>query len=277
MVYKPKKAYGGLLGLVMGIVMFSFAIWGINYSLGEAADRALRMMLLVPTYMFAVVYAYLVIGAFFIRYKIEDNALVIAWGLHRKKIAWSDINEIIDVKGRANLFPLLATSWNGYMYGVYSARGLGTLRMISTVANDGFICLKTKRGMFGITPEDPAFLSEMVSKAKKAAEIVDMDQMDPETYGKAIHKDEHFALFVRLNQVFLIILAGLVFGFALSTGAPKIIVLLLVLALALYVFNSGNAHRLYQFSPTAADATLLLALMVNGIFIILSVVGIWFM
>lgn len=277
MVYKPKNAYGGLFGLFMGIVLFSFAIWGINYALGEPSDRALKMMLLVPTYMFAVVYAYLVLGAFFIRYKIEENGLVIVWGLSRRKIAWSDINEIIDVKGRANLFPLLATAWRGYMYGAYTARGVGTLRMIATVVNDGFICLKTKRGIFGITPADPAFLSQIASKCNKTAEIIDMDHMDPETYGKAIHKDDHFALFVRLNQIFLVILAVLVFGFALSTGAPKIIVLLLVLAMALYVFNAGNASRLYQFSPTAADATLLLALMVNGIFIILSVVGIWFM
>jgi len=81
---------------------------------------------------------------------------------------------------------------------------------------------------------------------------------------------------MRLNQIFLAILAILIGAFFPGSGAPPMIVLLMVLALALYAFNAGNAKRLYQFSPSGADITLLIALMVNGIFIILTVVGIWF-
>ncbi len=277
MVYKPKKSNGGLLGLLVGVVVFGFAIWGINFSLGGASDRALKWMLLAPTYIFLIGYVYLLLGAFIMSYKVDDNAVTLVWGLHRKRIPLAAIDEIIDVKGRANLFPFLATAWKGYMFGLFSGRGLGSLKMYATVPEDGFVVLKTKQGLFGVTPADSAgFIKDVAGKAGKGPQTLDMDQMDPEVYGKAIHKDEHFSLFMRLNQIFLVILAILIAVFFPNSGAPPMIVLLLVLALALYAFNAGNAKRLYQFSPSGADITLLIALMVNGIFIILTVVGIWF-
>lgn len=276
MVYKPKKAYGGLLGLVVGIVVFGFAIWGINFGLDES-DQVLKLMLLVPAYIFTIGFAYLLLGAFIMNYKVDEGAVTITWGLQKKRIPVAAIDEIINVKGRANLFPFLATSWPGYMFGLFSGRGLGSLKMCATVTEDGFVVLKTKQGFFGITPADSAaFIKDLAGKAGKGPETIDMDQMDPQVYGKAIHNDEHFALFMRLNQIFLAILAILVGAFFPGSGAPNMIVLLLVLALALYAFNAGNAKRLYQFSPSGADVTLLIALGVNGIFIILTVIGIWF-
>jgi len=276
MVYKPKKSIGGLLGLVVGIIVFGFAIWGINFSL-EESDRVLKLMLLVPTYIFAIGYAYLLLGAFIMSYRVDDSGVTINWGIHKRRIPLSAIDEVVDIKGRANLFPFLATAWKGYMFGLYSGRGIGSLKMYATQPEDGFALLKTKQGQFGVNPADEeGFLKDLAGKVGKGVQTIDMDTMDPEVYGKAIHKDEHFALFMRLNQIFLAILAILIGAFFPGSGAPPMIVLLMVLALALYAFNAGNAKRLYQFSPSGADITLLIALMVNGIFIILTVVGIWF-
>ncbi|NLN86552.1 MAG: hypothetical protein GX133_02950 [Syntrophomonadaceae bacterium] len=276
MVYKPKDSHGGLLGLVVGIIVFGFVIWGINFSLDEA-DKALKWMLLVPTFIFVIGYLYLLLGAFIMSYKVDEGAVTITAGLNKKRIPLAAIDEIIDVKGQANLFPFLGTAGKGYMFGLYSGRGLGSMKMSATYPEDGFVVLKTKQGVFGITPADSdGFIKDVAGKAGKGPQTIDMDEMDPEVYGKAMHKDENFALFMRLNQAFLIILAVLIAAFFPGSGAPKIIVLLMVLALALYAFNASNAKRLYQFSPFGADVTLLIALAVNGIFIILTVVGIWF-
>ena len=123
MVYKPKKSIGGLLGLVVGIIVFGFAIWGINFSL-EESDRVLKLMLLVPTYIFAIGYAYLLLGAFIMSYRVDDSGVTINWGIHKRRIPLSAIDEVVDIKGRANLFPFLATAWKGYMFGLYSGRGI---------------------------------------------------------------------------------------------------------------------------------------------------------
>jgi hypothetical protein len=55
-----------------------------------------------------------------------------------------------------------------------------------------------------------------------------------------------------------------------GSDAPKFVILLLVLALVLFIFNASNAKRLYQFSTQGAYITLLIGLAVTGTFIILS-------
>ncbi len=104
MTFKPKKAYGGWVGLIIGILIFGFIIWGINYALDDS-DRTLKLLLTVPTYIFMIAYLYLVLGAFNLGYKIDEDALHIIWGWHRKRIPWDNIEEVIEVKGKPNLLP----------------------------------------------------------------------------------------------------------------------------------------------------------------------------
>jgi len=273
MIYRPVKGYGGWLGLFAGIILFGFILWGINYALDDS-DRILKLLLLVPTYIFLFVYAYLLLGAFHLGYKIDKDALEILWGLQKKRIPWDEFDEIIDVKGRANIFPFLAASWRGYMFGLYSVKGLGSVRMYATHTEDGFLYLKTKKGFFGITPAESGFLSAILNKTGQTLQTIDMDKMPPEEKGESMHEDRFFRLYHKLNVIFLLIFAGYLGIFFPGSGAPKFIILLLVLAIALYIFNVGNAKRLYQFSSQGSYITLLIGLAVTGVFIILSLSGI---
>src|SRR5665647_1292323 len=141
MIYRPKKAYGGWLGLIVGVLVFGFIIWGINFALDDS-ERTLKILLYIPTYLFLFIYVYLILGVFNLGYKIEKDALVIIWGLYKKRITWEQFDEIIDVKGPVNFCPFLAASWPGYMVGLYSAKGLGSILMFATHTREGFICLK---------------------------------------------------------------------------------------------------------------------------------------
>lgn len=273
MNYRPKQTYSGWLALLMGILVFGFSIWGINFALDES-DRALKIMLYIPTYLFLLVYIYLVLGAFNLSYRIEDDALVLIWGLYKKRISWDQFDEIIDVKGQANFYPFISVSWWGYMVGVFSATGLGVIRMFATHTEDGFIFLKTKDGFFGMTPADSGILTELINKTDKALKIVDMDKMSNEEKGDSIRDDRFFNLYYKLNVIFLTVFAGYLGIFFPGSGAPRFIILLLVLAIALFVFNVSNAKRLYQFSSQGAYMTLLIGVVVTGIFIILSISGI---
>lgn len=275
MTYRPKKAYGGWLGLIVGVLVFGFIIWGINFALDDS-DRTLKILLYIPTYLFLFIYVYLILGVFNLGYKIEKDALVIIWGLYKKRITWEQFDEIIDVKGPVNFCPFLAASWPGYMVGLYSAKGLGSILMFATHTQEGFICLKTQKGFLGITPADQGLLTVLLNKTEKNLQTVDMDKMPPEEKGESIKKDRFFKLYYKLNVIFLAILAGYLGIFFPGSGAPKFIILLLVLALALFVFNVGNAKRLFQFSSQGAYITLLIGLAVTGIFIILSISGIAF-
>lgn len=275
MNFRPKKAYGGWVGLVIGILIFGFVIWGINYALDES-DRTLKMLLTIPTYLFLAAYLYLLLGAFNLRYKVEDDTFNIIWGWHKKSIPWNDFEEIIEVKGRPNLLPYLAVSWWGYTFGLFSARGIGSVRMYATHTDDGFHYFKTSKGFFGITPEDCNLVAVVSDKTGKTLQLIDMNEMPPEQKGECIHEDRFYKMYYNLNIIFLAVLAIYLGIFFPGSGASKFIILLPVLALALFIFNSSNARRLYQFSSQGAYFTLLLGMAVSGIFIILSLAKVGF-
>ena len=267
-----KKTPGIIFGVVMGLVVFGFSFWGIGYSLG-AEDATLKLLLYIPAYLFLFVYAFLLLSAFNLGYRIEDDGLVVTWGLSRIHIGWHEIENIIKVEGKSNLYSLFGMSWPGYMVGLYAAKGLGTARMYATNPWNGFIYIKTSKGFFGITPVEetiPNLLQSIADKSKKAIEHINMDVMDPEVKGENMQDDNFYRILFRLNIIFLAIFALYLAIFFPGSGAPPFTVLLLVLAVALFFFNIGNAGRLFQFSSTGGYVLQVISLAVTGLFIILA-------
>lgn len=269
MSYKPKKSYAFITGFLLGAGIFGFILWGISYSLGPE-DQALKMALAIPAYAFLFIYIYLLIGAFTLGYEVNDRGFTIRWGFRSIQVKWEQVNNVIQVKGRSNLFSILGISWPGYMIGLYSAKGLGTVRMYATKPQEGFIYLKTENGFFGLTPEDAELIKVMAEKAQKPVEQLDMDALDPEIKGNNLKEDRFFNILYKLNVVFLAVFAIYLAVFFPGSGAPRFTVLLLVLAVALFFFNISNANRLYQFSEQGGYILMVIGLAVTGTFFILS-------
>ncbi|MGR6836011.1 PH domain-containing protein [Syntrophomonas erecta] len=269
MDYPVEKSYGAWIGILLGIFIFGFTFWGIDYSLGPS-QQTLRTALLIPAYVFLAVYIILIVGALSMGYRTESNHLAIKWGLRTIRVPWSDINEIIKVTGKSNLFSILGASWPGYMIGLYSIKGLGPARMYATHPQKGFIYLKTERGFFGITPQDQTLIGEIAQRSGKEITIVNMDQVPVEVKGKSMQEDNFYRLLFWLNLIFIAVFTVYLGLFYPGSGAPRLVILLLVLAIALFFFNIGNAGRLYQFSSQGGYILLLVGIAVTGIFLILS-------
>lgn len=269
MKYKSKKSQGALVGLIMGILIFGFSFWGIGFSLGPE-DKALKLLLYIPAFLFLFIYIILLMGSFNLHYLVQKNRLALKWGLISAHIPWTDINQLIKVEGESNLFSILGASWPGYMVGLYSAKGLGPVKMYTTKPYEGFVCIKSNKGFWGLTPEDDSLIEEIASKTGKEIETVDMNQMPEEIKGKSMKEDGFYKLLFILNLVFLLFFSVYLAVFFPGSTAPNFIVLLLVLAVALFFFNIGNAGRLYQFSTQGAYFLLLIGIAVTGIFLILS-------
>lgn len=263
----PSKAFW--LGLIFGGIIFGFVFWGINYSLGSG-DEALKMALLLPAYLFAGIFIVLLIGSLKLKYQVEEDHLLIYWGIRTIKVPFHEINEIIQVNGRANLYSILGASWPGYMVGLYSAKGLGPVRMYATQPYRGFVYLKTNLGFFGLTPVDDTLIQTIAQRTEKEITIIDMDKMPEETKGKSMQEDRFYRLLFTLNIVFLLAFSVYLAAFFPGSGAPSFVVLLLVLAVALFFFNISNAGRLYQFSEMGGYILLIIGLAVTGIFLILA-------
>ena len=275
MTFKAKKSFGALYGIIVGILVFGFSFWGIGYSLG-ADDKALKVLLYMPAYLFLVLYIYLVMGAIRLKYVVKDDTFLLEWGVAKKHIAWDEIDEIIKIEGRSNLFPFLSMTWPGYVVGLFQLKGVGPVRMYGTHAKDGFLYLKTKRGFLGITPEDDSLAEAIAKKTGKEVQILDMETIPIEKKGHDMHTDRFFMLYTKINNVLLALFCIYVAIFFPNSGADRLIILLVVLAINLYIFNNANAKRLYQFSQQGGYFTLLIGMAVTGIFMILAVVQISF-
>ncbi len=269
MVFKPQKSYGPWIGLLAGIIIFGFVFWGINYSLGPE-DQILKILLLLPAVVFAFVGAYLVFGAFNTRYVIEDERLHLHWGIFHKTVAWSEFSEVIQIKGEATLFPFLSASWPGYIAGLYTMQGFGPVRIFGSKWEDGFVYMKTSRGFFGVTPGDDRFIQTIAEKTGLEIQEINMDEVPKHVKGTSLKNDNVFSMYYKMNVIALGMLALYIAIFYPGSSAPPFIILLLVIALALFFFTVSNAGRLVQFSAIGGYATLLMGVAVTGAFLIMS-------
>jgi hypothetical protein len=263
----PSKAFW--LGLVFGGIIFGFVFWGIDYSLGPE-DEALKLALILPAYFFAGIFVFLLLGSYAIQYQIKNDVLLIKWGFRTIRIPLETINEIIQVTGKSNMFSILGVSWPGYMVGLYQVKGLGPVRMYATQPQQGFVYLKTSRGFFGLTPVNDNLINKIAECTEKEITVVDMDSMPEEIKGKSMQEDGFYRLLFALNIVLLLVFAAYLAIFFPNSGAPPFVVLLLVLAVALFFFNISNAGRLFQFSEMGGYILLLIGIAVTGIFLILA-------
>ncbi|MGI6412094.1 MAG: PH domain-containing protein [Syntrophomonadaceae bacterium] len=269
MKYVPRRSNGAFFGTVLGLLVFGLCFWGIGYSLGED-ESVLKFLLYFPGYIFLGLYIVLLLGAFNLSYELQDDKLIINWGIRKIHIPLRDITEVIEVKGSSNFAPILGVSWPGYMAGMYVVKGLGMAKMFATRPENGFVYIKTERSFYGITPDDYHLTEILAYKNNKTVEIVDMNIMSEEVKGKSIHHDGFYQLLFKINMFFLAAYALYLGAFFPGSGASRLVVLFLVLAVALFFFNLAQAGRLYHFSTQGGYFLMLISIAVTGIFFILS-------
>lgn len=269
MKFKTKKSYGAWFGLLLGLVVFGFCIWGVNFSLADG-DKTLKIMIEVLIYLFLGIYLIIIIGAFNTYYIVDDAGIKIKWGLRSTTIPWEDMQGIVKVKGQSNYFSIFGVSWPGYIAGLYNIKGLGTAKIYGSDISEGFLYLKTSMGYYGLTPRDNTLYEHIATQINSDIEHVDMDELPEEEKGKGLMEDRFYRLMFYMNIIFLVGFALYLAIFFPGSGAPNVVILLLVLAIGLFFFNVSNAARLYQFNETGGFILLVLGVAITGIFIILS-------
>ncbi len=270
MEYRTGKSYGPWYGLVVGVSVFSFCLWGIHFSLGEE-DQVLKLMLFIPASLMLIAYLIFLFSAFTIRYRADEKGFTIKAGIRRIFIPYGDIHEVIHVRGQSNIFSIIGINWPGLRLGLFTVRGIGPIRFYAAKTDSGFIYIKSSQGFIAITPDQyDQVLKLLAEKSGQEVQVLDMDNIPEELKGQNAREDSFYRMMVYINIIALV-LYGLYLGiFFPGSGAPNFIVLLMVLALALFFFNIGNAERLYQFSSTGGYVLLAVGILVTGIFFILS-------
>lgn len=264
-----KKSPGLLIGLGLFII-FPFCFWGINYSL-KPEDQLLKVVLYFPALVFMIIHIYILISATTMSYHVDNLGLIMRRGFREKRLSWSSINEIVEIKGKADFYPILGVSWPGLKHGAYTVSGIGPVKMYATGAENGFLCLKTSQGLFGLTPADESLQTEISQHTGLEIKTIEMAN-DSNFMELHISQDLLFKFVYYLN-LSLLILLGVLLGWKLIfSNLNHMLILLLILSIALFFFNSSNAYRIYIYSRIGACMIMCIGIIVNMLFIILSLV-----
>lgn len=251
MVFKPRGAGGSLWGILIGTISFVPAVWAINFSLGKE-DLALKLVLLIPAFILAAVFLYLLWGAFNLSYGVYEGGLGVRWATRRIQIPWQDVESIEVVRGRPILASLTGISWPGYTIGTHILKGLAPVKMYATRPVDGIVLLKTADGYIGVTPaESDGFIRELAQRVGCQVEYIDAAELNREVE-RVLNRD---VLYMGLYGLNLLLLVGLIIYLILffpGSGAPRLLVLLPALGIGLFAFNVFNCSRLYYFMPNVA-------------------------
>ncbi|MGI6487039.1 MAG: hypothetical protein GX964_07745 [Syntrophomonadaceae bacterium] len=251
MAFEPRGAGGSLWGLLIGTASFVPAIWAINFSLGKE-DLALKLVLLIPAFILAVIFLYFLWGAFNLRYGVHEGGLEVRWATRRIQIPWQDIEGIKVVTGKPILAGLTGISWPGYTVGTHILKGLAAVKMYATRPADSIVLLKTADGYIGVTPaEANGFIRELAQRTGCQVEYIDAIELNREVE-RVLNRD---ILYMGLYGLNFLLLVGLVVYLVLffpGSGAPRLLVLLPALGIGLFAFNIFNCSRLYYFMPNVA-------------------------
>ena len=267
LVIKPQKTLGMFLGLVFGLIFFGGYIWGVNFSISEK-EMALRIILLLPAYIILVGYLFVLYGLASLGYVIGEDGLIIRWAHKRYEIPWNEIKQVSRVSGRINLVNILGISWPGYAAGTYDLKGIGALRLFATRLKE-ILVIDTGKGMYGITSV-PELLPVLEEKTDKEIKFLDLYELPDSVIGRVVNEDIPYLVLMALNVIALATLGAYLAIFFPGSGASSSVVLLVVLALAIFAFNLANAPRIFNYMPYGGYLIWFIGLTVNVAFIAMS-------
>ncbi len=279
--YKPVPTLGGILGFVVYIVLATAMAGGLSFALAEAS-MAIKIMLLIPFGIFALLGLYVILSFFNIKYLVTDTALEITWGFFHKTIPWSSVQSIEKVVGLPKVWAVFAASWPGYSAGAFNITGLGVMTIIGTQVEDNLIVLRTSNGVYGVTPVHGQCFSEIIQrKSRMIAQVVDLDENEESLLQPVPSEDNVYLALAGLSLVCLLAFIAYLVAFfpgAMQAamlqglpGPPRELVLLGVIAAAVFLINLATAPKLYL--NMAAGGYLLwgIGIFINLFFLSLSV------
>jgi hypothetical protein len=176
-IFKPKYNFWGVISLILaGLIIFLalVLIGNLLYKTGLASHKLLTFLIVLSL----IIWIFIAILYFTIRYELKDEYVKISFGLFAVKIPYREIFEIkilnLDSGGRL-IFPGMAM---GPIYYVNA----GYVLMVGTRAEKEIFLIATEKGkLYGITPSEPEKLLDLLkeripseAKDKKSIDILSL-------------------------------------------------------------------------------------------------------
>lgn len=236
-------------------------------------------LLLIPLVLFIFVGLVVIMGFYTISYQITPEHLVIKWNFFTKKIKWTAIRDIQQIKGAPKAWAVFGANWPGYCVGAFAISGLGVMTLFATRLESKLVLFRTSEGIYGITPENvDDFLLAVQDKAKQHVFAVNLDDIREAVEQKLPFEDLIYLAMLGLNLISLIGFIGYLAIFFPRGAAdpPRDLVLLAIIALAAFLINLGSSRKIYQNMPAGSYLLWLTGLFLTLMFFFISVYTIGF-
>lgn len=284
--YKPIPTLGGIIGFCLFVIFTTIIGGGLSYALAESST-AIKVMLMVPFALFALIAFYIVLSFFNIKYIVSDSALKITWGIYRKIIPWSSVQAIERIEGLPKIWGVFGIKLPGYHVGAFNITGLGVMTLFGTKVEDNLIIFRTEDGVYGITPvHKDCFLETIQRKCHLVAQLIDLDDDKDSLLQTVPSEDNIYLALAGLNLICLLAFLAYIVAFypgavqaAVAQGAtppPREIILLGVIAVAAFLLNIGSTQKIYQNMAAGSYLMWGIGIFINIFFLTLSVYVIGF-
>lgn len=167
MAWKPDKALGLGVGLVVMLVIIGMEAFLLQSMLGQPPGLNLYVMalLFVLSLPLLVLWLYWYYGLATLRYTMDRNALVIACGASRYVVPMESIRRVVRGHEVAISQGFRGVGWPGYLMGSLRLRDLGLLLVASTEPVERQLVIVTDRMCYGVSPRRPEqFIADLATR-----------------------------------------------------------------------------------------------------------------
>jgi len=156
MIYKPVKTLGLIVGLVIVLAVVTVDVFLIHRMLGQGfgASSYLTGLLFVFTLPLLALLGYGYHDLLALRYHLDRNALVIAYGGCRRVVPMDSIVRAVPGSQVSVSGEFRGIGWPGYLRGHMRLKALGRLVVHSSEPLPRQLVIVTRSGCFGISPRD---------------------------------------------------------------------------------------------------------------------------
>lgn len=166
MVWRPGKALGLIIGLLIVLTMLAIEGLLINGMIGQAVSLSLYLtaLLTMLSSPFLVLWIYWYVCLLTLTYRLDRNVLTIVCGAVRYQVPLVAVervlpgHEVMSVKG------FTGVGWPGFLMGRMRVRDLAPLLVLSTEPLERQLIVVTDSQCYGISPRLPQqFLADLAA------------------------------------------------------------------------------------------------------------------
>lgn len=174
-VFKPVPTYAGIISIlfiVMPLAVLDLILKGTNITHPVVQPLLFAMFAII---LIMVIIAY---GYFGMRYVINDEGVVIWWGIMKRTVHFADITDthISDKMKVMKGMRILGGEMPGYHFGLFRIKDLGKIHLFITNPKRIFV-IETHKRKFGITPRKMDEFAKLVHARMQST--CDIDSTDP--------------------------------------------------------------------------------------------------